>query len=63
MLRVKLIHVSKRDHWWEQGIDSFTLPLHSPNDMHLPAVRAVQRDYHWDLKKKTLGIPTGHMSS
>ena len=29
-------------------LDSFTVPLYSPND--LPAVRAVQRECHWDLK-------------
>ena len=27
-------------------IDSFTVALHSPNDRHLPAVRAEQRDCH-----------------
>ena len=31
-------------------VDSFTVPLHSPNGRHLPAVRAVQRDSHWSLK-------------
>ena len=31
-------------------LDSFTVPLHSPNNRHLPAVRAVQRDCHWSLK-------------
>ena len=31
-------------------LDYFTLPLHSPNSKHLPAVRAVQRDCHWLLK-------------
>ena len=30
------------------SLDSFTVPLHSPNDRHLPVVRAVQRD--WGLK-------------
>ena len=29
-------------------VDSFTVPLHSPNSR--PAVRAVQRDCHWGLK-------------
>ena len=32
------------------GINSFTVPLHSPNGMQLPAVRAVQGDCHWGLK-------------
>ena len=31
------------------SIDSFTVPLHSPNGRLLPAVRAVQRDCHWGL--------------
>ena len=31
-------------------LDSFTVPLHSPNGRQLPAVRAVQRDCHWGLK-------------
>ena len=34
--------------WWY--LDSFTVPLHSPNGRHLPAVRAVQRDCHWGMK-------------
>ena len=33
-----------------QQLDSFTVPLHSPNGRHLPAGRAVQRDCHWGLK-------------
>ena len=32
------------------SIDSFTVPLHSPNGRQLPAIRAVQRDNHWSLK-------------
>ena len=31
-------------------VDSFTVPLHSPNGRHLPAVMAMQRDCHWGLK-------------
>ena len=31
-------------------LDSFTVPLHSPNGRHLPAIRAVQWDCQWDLK-------------
>ena len=30
-------------------LDSFTVPLHSPNGRQLPAVRAAQRDCHWGL--------------
>ena len=30
--------------------DSFTVPLHNPNDRHLPAVRVVQGDYQRPLK-------------
>ena len=30
--------------------DSFTVPLHSPNGRHLPAVRAAERNCHWGLK-------------
>ena len=40
-------------HWQEEvqnQLDSFTVPLHSPNGRHLPAVRTVQRDCHWGLK-------------
>ena len=33
-----------------EGLDSFTVPLLSPNGRHLPAVGAVQRDCHWGLK-------------
>ena len=38
--------------WMEDKttVDSFTVPLHSPNSRHLPAVRTVQRDCHWGLK-------------
>ena len=32
------------------SLESFTVPLHSPNGRHLPAVRAVQRDCHWGMK-------------
>ena len=32
------------------NVDSFTIPLHSPNGRRLPVVRAIQRDCHWDLK-------------
>ena len=32
-------------------LDSFTTPLHSPNDRHMPAVSAVQRGCHWGQKK------------
>ena len=39
-------------------LDSFTVPLHSPNGRHLPAVRVVQRDCHWGLKNGgALGNP------
>ena len=31
-------------------VHTFTVPLHSPNGRHLPAVRAVQSDCHWGLK-------------
>ena len=31
-------------------LDSFTVPLHSANGRHLPAVRAVQGDGQWPLK-------------
>ena len=31
-------------------IDSFTVPLRSPNGRHLPAARAVQKDSLWGLK-------------
>ena len=31
-------------HCVDIAIDSVTVPLHSPNDRHLPVVRAVQRD-------------------
>ena len=31
-------------------IDSFTVPLHSPNGRHLPAIKAVQWDYQWHMK-------------
>ena len=33
-----------------RSLDSFTVPLNSPNGRHLPAVRAVQRDCNWGLK-------------
>ena len=33
-------------------LDSFTVPLHSANDRHSPAVRTVQRDCHWGLTKR-----------
>ena len=39
------------------AIDSFTVPLHSPNGRHLPAVRTVQRDC-----LKTVGISTSHVN-
>ena len=32
-------------------LDSFTVPLHSANGRHLPALSTVQRDCHWGLKK------------
>ena len=46
--------------WGRVDVDSFTVPLHTPDDRHLPVIRAVQRAVTgvW----KTLGIPTGHMS-
>ena len=31
-------------------LDSFTVPLHSPNGRHLPAIRAVQGDCQWPVK-------------
>ena len=31
-------------------LDSFKVPLHSPNCRQLPGVRVVHRDYHWGLK-------------
>ena len=31
-------------------LNSFTVPLHSPDDRHLLVVRAVQRDCHWSLR-------------
>ena len=34
------------------ALDSFTVPLHSPNSRHLPAVRAVQGDFQWPLQKR-----------
>ena len=52
-------------HLW---LDSFTVPLHSPNGRHLPAIRAVQRDCHWGLKNWELPLvtwahnATGHWS-
>ena len=33
-------------------IDYFTMPLHNPNDRHLPSVRTVPRDCHWGLNKR-----------
>ena len=31
------------------ALDSFTVSLHSPNGMHLPAARAVQEDCQWPM--------------
>ena len=45
---------------WIYRKSPYQFLLQSPNDMHLPADRAVQWNYHWDLK--TVGTPTGHMS-
>ena len=33
-----------------RSVDTFTVPLHSLNSRHLPAIRAVQRDCQWGLK-------------
>ena len=33
-----------------QSVDAFTVPLHSPNGRHLPAIRAVQGDCQWSIK-------------
>ena len=46
--------------WSSDKTYSFTVPVHSPNGMHLLAVAAVQTDCHWGLK--TEEIPTGHVS-
>ena len=46
---------SRRNCWWIMSrclLDSFTVPLHSANDRHSPAVRTVQRDCHWGLTKR-----------
>ena len=32
------------------SLDFFTVPLHSPTGRHLPAIRAVQRNFHWGLQ-------------
>ena len=36
-------------------VDSFTVPLHSPNGRHLPAIRAVQGDCLWHMRNMDFG--------
>ena len=42
-------------------LDYFTVPLHSHNGRHLPAIRALQGNYQRPLE--IMEIPAGHMSS
>ena len=44
----------------EANLDSFTVPGHSPNGRHLPAIKAVSGDCQWPLQ--TMAIPTSYLS-
>ena len=46
-------------------LDYFTVPLHSPNGRHLPAIMAVRGDCQSPGVRgvcQTVGIPTSHFS-
>ena len=45
--------MGSRDQWKFLPV---TVPVHSPNGRHLPAVRAVQKDCHWGLKNGARGL-------